>query len=56
VSASCKLAFLNISTGKGRGKQVIATARTSDLILIVLDASKVSVAVQPCGAEPFPAG
>ncbi|KAL0211448.1 hypothetical protein P9112_009746 [Eukaryota sp. TZLM1-RC] len=26
--------------GKGRGKQVIATARTSDLILVVLDATK----------------
>ena len=26
--------------GKGRGKQVIATARTSDLVLIMLDATK----------------
>jgi small GTP-binding protein len=28
------------SEGKGRGRQVIATARTSDLILIMLDATK----------------
>eukprot|EP00667_Euglena_gracilis_P030530 EG_transcript_42342 len=28
------------SEGKGRGKQVIATARTSDLILLVIDACK----------------
>ena len=27
--------------GKGRGKQVIAVARTADLIMIVLDAAKV---------------
>ena len=26
--------------GKGRGKQVVAAARTSDLILMMLDASK----------------
>jgi ribosome-interacting GTPase 1 len=28
------------SEGKGRGRQVISTARTSDVILIVLDATK----------------
>ena len=28
------------AAGRGRGKQVIATARTSDLILIILDATK----------------
>jgi ribosome-interacting GTPase 1 len=28
------------SEGKGRGRQVIAVARTSDLILMVLDATK----------------
>ena len=35
--------FLNIlgaSQGKGRGRQVIAVARTADLILMVLDATK----------------
>jgi ribosome-interacting GTPase 1 len=26
--------------GKGRGKQVIATARTSDLVLVMLDSAK----------------
>ena len=28
------------SQGKGRGRQVIAVARTSDLVLMMLDASK----------------
>jgi len=28
------------SEGKGRGRQVIATARTSDIVLMMLDASK----------------
>ena len=31
------------SEGKGRGKQVIATARTSDLILIIIDACKAEI-------------
>ena len=31
------------SGGKGRGRQVIATARTSDLILVMLDSSKADI-------------
>ena len=30
-------------TGKGRGRQVIAVARTADLIIIMLDATKSEV-------------
>ena len=31
---------LHLSSGKGRGRQVIAVARTSDVILMMLDAGK----------------
>ena len=34
------------SQGKGRGRQVIAVSRTSDLILMVLDATKVVINVK----------
>lgn len=34
------LMFLYIFAGKGRGRQVIAVARTADLIIIMLDAMK----------------
>jgi len=30
----------SVNTGKGRGRQVIAVARTADLILMMLDAVK----------------
>jgi developmentally-regulated GTP-binding protein 2 len=30
-------------TGKGRGRQVIAVARTADLVIIMLDATKSEV-------------
>ena len=30
----------HVNTGKGRGRQVIAVARTADVILMMLDASK----------------
>ncbi|KAF9685285.1 hypothetical protein SADUNF_Sadunf03G0038700 [Salix dunnii] len=45
------------SEGKGRGRQVIAVSKSSDIVLMVLDASKVSVylysvlAVNPCESE-----
>ena len=29
-----------ISTGKGRGRQVIAVARTADVVIMMLDATK----------------
>ena len=32
--------MLNCIPGKGRGRQVIAVARTADLVLMMLDASK----------------
>jgi hypothetical protein len=38
--AACALNPQGAKDGKGRGRQVIGTARTCDLILIVLDASK----------------
>ena len=37
------------SGGKGRGRQVIATARTSDLILVMLDSSKADIQKSVCG-------
>lgn len=35
-----------IFTGKGRGRQVIAVARTADLVIIMLDATKNEVTRQ----------
>lgn len=37
--------------GKGRGRQVIAVARTSDLVIIMLDATKAEVHRQLLEAE-----
>ena len=39
------------SEGKGRGRQVIATARTSDLMLMILDATKAEIQKQLLTAE-----
>merc|ERR1712223_986725 len=42
--------------GKGRGRQVIAVARTSDLVLMILDATKKDVHRQLLEAEPDSVG
>ena len=34
------MSVAGVNTGKGRGRQVIAVARTADLILMMLDAVK----------------
>ena len=52
ISVTIKLFVMfllfSLSTGKGRGRQVIAVARTSDVILMMLDAGKPHVYMYTC--------